>query len=169
MAKKYIQNTYSADIQIVLKKDGRFERNVVFSHYVFNKVTGQVESDGYTEIDEELYARLQKDVCYKVLVQKGKLVEHDEAPLRAGSFTQLMEMKAHIKELEDENKALRAELDALKGGKGDASTEAADDGLDKLKLDELKAKAKELGLDAEALTKKAEVIALIRGANVGDK
>lgn len=165
MANKYIQNTYSADIQIVLKKDGRFERNVVFSHYVFNKVTGQVESDGYTEIDEELYARLQKDACYKVLVQKGKLVEHDEAPVRAGSFTQIMEMKAHIKELEEINAKLTAELAELKGGKGDASTEAADDGLDKLKLDELKAKAKELGLDAEAITKKADVIALIRSAD----
>ena len=165
MANKYIQNTYSADIQIVLKKDGRFERNVVFSHYVFNKVTGQVESDGYTEIDEELYARLQKDACYKVLVQKGKLVEHDEAPVRAGSFTQIMEMKVRIKELEEINAKLTAELAELKGGKGDASTEAADDGLDKLKLDELKAKAKELGLDAEAITKKADIIALIRSAD----
>lgn len=169
MANKYIQNTYSADIQIVLKKDGRFERNVVFSHYVFNRATGQVENDGYTEVDEELFERLQKDVCYNVLVKKGKLVVHDEAPLRAGSFTQIMEMKARIKELEDENKALRAELDALKGDKGDASTEAVDDGLDKLKLDELKAKAKELGLDAEALTKKADVVALIRSANAADE
>ena len=168
MANKYIQNTYSADIQIVLKKDGRFERNVVFTHYVFNRATGQVENDGYTEVDEELYERLQQDACFKVLVGKGKLVVKDEAPLKAGSFTQLMEMKARIKELEDENKALRAELDALKGDKGDASTEAADDGLDKLKLDELKAKAKELGLDAEALTKKADVIALIRSADAAE-
>ncbi len=169
MAKKhYIQNTYSADIQLVLKKDGRFERNVIFPHYVFNKLTSQVENDGYTEVDEELFERLQKDVCYKVLVQKGKLVVHDEAPLRAGSFTQIMEMKARIKELEEINAKLTAELEALKGGKGDASTEAADDGLDKLKLDELKAKAKELGLDAEALTKKADVVALIRSANAAD-
>lgn len=164
MASKYIQNTYSADIQIVLKKDGRFEQNVVFTHYVFNRATGQVESDGYTEVDEQLFERLQKDACYNVLVKKGKLVVHDEAPLKAGSFTQLMEMKARIKELEDENKKLKAEIAELKGAKGGASTEAADDGLDKLKLDELKAKAKELGLDAEAFTKKAEVIALIREA-----
>ena len=114
MANKYVQNTYSADIQIVLKKDGRFERNVVFSHYVFNRATGQVENDGYTEVDEELYERLKKDACFNVLVNKGKLVVKDEAPLKAGSFTQIMEMKARIKELEDENKKLKAENEELK-------------------------------------------------------
>lgn len=136
MANKYIQNTYSADIQIVLKKDGRFERNVVFSHYVFNRATGQVENDGYTEVDEELFERLQKDVCYNVLVQKGKLVVHDEAPLRAGSFTQIMEMKARIKELEDENKKLKAENEELKKGakkggkKAEKDSEPANEGAD---------------------------------------
>ena len=136
MANKYIQNTYSADIQIVLKKDGRFERNVVFSHYVFNRATGQVENDGYTEVDEELFERLQKDVCYNVLVKKGKLVVHDEAPLRAGSFTQIMEMKARIKELEDENKKLKAENEELKKGakkggkKSDKDSEPANEGAE---------------------------------------
>ena len=136
MANKYIQNTYSADIQIVLKKDGRFERNVVFSHYVFNRATGQVENDGYTEVDEELFERLQKDVCYNVLVQKGKLVVHDEAPLRAGSFTQIMEMKARIKELEDENKKLKAENEELKKGakkggkKAEKDSEPVNEGAD---------------------------------------
>ena len=113
---KYIQNTYTADIQIVLKKDGRFERNAVFPHYVFNKLTAQVENDGYTEVDEELYERLKKDACFNVLVDKGKLVVHDEAPLKAGSFTQIMEMKARIKELEETNAKLTAELEELKKG-----------------------------------------------------
>ena len=136
MANKYIQNTYSADIQIVLKKDGRFERNVVFAHYVFNRVTGQVENDGYTEVDEELYERLQKDACFNVLVNKGKLVVKDEAPLKAGSFTQLLEMKARIKELEDENKKLKAENEDLKKGakkggkKSDKDSEPANEGAD---------------------------------------
>ena len=116
MANKYIQNTYSADIQIVLKKDGRFERNVVFAHYVFNRATGQVENDGYTEVDEELYKRLEQDACFKVLVSKGKLVVKDKAPLKAGSFTQIMEMKARIKELETELAAVKAENEELKKG-----------------------------------------------------
>ena len=113
---KYIQNTYTADIQIVLKKDGRFERNAIFPHYAFNKLTAQVENDGYTEVDEELYERLKKDACFNVLVNKGKLVVHDEAPLKAGSFTQIMEMKARIKELEETNAKLTAELEELKKG-----------------------------------------------------
>ena len=170
MSKKYyIQNTYSADIRIDLKKDGRFSKSVVFGRYIMNRATGTVEQDGFTEVDEELYKELQSSLSFKVLVEKKKLVVKEEAPLKAGSFTQLLEMKARIKELEDENAALKAEIAELKGTKGDASTEAADDGLDKMKLDELKAKAKELGLDAEAFTKKAEVIALIREANAGDK
>lgn len=140
MANKYIQNTYSADIQIVLKKDGRFERNVVFAHYVFNRATGQVENDGYTEVDEELYERLKKDACFNVLVSKGKLVVKDEAPLKAGSFTQIMEMKARINELEEINAKLVAEIEELKkgakkGGKkagkdSEAADEAADEGAD---------------------------------------
>lgn len=136
MANKYIQNTYSADIQIVLKKDGRFERNVVFSHYVFNRATGQVENDGYTEVDEELYERLKKDACFNVLVSKGKLIVKDEAPLKAGSFTQIMEMKARIKELEDENKKLKAENEELKKGakkggkKSDKDSEPANEGAE---------------------------------------
>lgn len=116
MANKYIQNTYTADIQIVLKKDGRFERNAIFPHYVFNKLTGQVENDGYTEVDEELYERLKKDACFNVLVSKGKLVVKDEAPLKAGSFTQIMEMKARIKELETELAVVKAENEELKKG-----------------------------------------------------
>lgn len=134
MANKYIQNTYSADIQIVLKKDGRFERNVVFAHYVFNRATGQVENDGYTEVDEELYNRLEQDACFKVLVSKGKLVVKDEAPLKAGSFTQIMEMKARIKELEEINAKLVAENEELKKGakkgskKSDKDNEPADEG-----------------------------------------
>lgn len=170
MSKKYyIQNTYTSDIRIDLKKDGRFSKSVVFGRYIMNRATGSIEQDGFTEIDEELYNELKGSLSFTVLVKKGKLVVKDEAPLKAGSFTQLLEMKARIKELEDENAALKAEVAELKGGKGEATTEAADDGLDKLKLDELKAKAKELGLDAEALTKKAEVIALIREASAGDK
>lgn len=164
MAKKYIQNTYSSDLQIILKKNGHFSQNVIFGRYIINRATGQVEQDGYTEVSEELLEELKQNGAFNLLVQKKKLIIKDEAPITAGSFTQIMEMKARIKELEEKNAALEAKLAALKGG----TKEAESDGLDKLKLDELKAKAKELGLDAEALTKKADVIALIREAQAGE-
>ena len=163
-AKKYIQNTYTADIQIVLKEDGRFLKNMVFSRYQLDKLSGQIISDGFTEVDAEDLKLLEKNGAFNLLVQKKKLVVKDEAPLKAGSFEQLLELKTKVKALEAENAALKEKLAKYEG-----NSTAADDGLDKLKLEELKAKAKELGLDAEALTKKADVVALIRKAGKEEK
>ena len=163
-AKKYIQNTYTADIQIVLKEDGRFVKNMVFTRYQLDKFSGQIISDGFTEVDAEDLKLLEQNGAFKLLVQKKKLVVKDEAPLKAGSFEQLLELKTKVKALEAENAALKEKLAKYEGNGA-----AADDGLDKLKLEELKAKAKELGLDAEALTKKADVIALIRAAGKEEK
>ena len=159
MSKKYIQNTYTADIQIIAKVDGR-NKNYIFPHYQRDKISNQVISDGFTEVDEEDLKVLNNNGAFKLLIEKKKLVLKDEAPLKAGSFEQLLDLKAKVKEQEETIAALRAELAELKGEKADA-----DDGLDKLKLDELKAKAEELGLDAKDLKKKDEVIKLIREAD----
>lgn len=133
-AKKYIQNTYTADIQIVLKEDGRFLKNMVFTRYQLDKLSGQVISDGFTEVDAEDLKLLEKNGAFKLLVQKKKLVVKDEAPLKAGSFEQLLELKTKVKALEDENKALKAEIEKLKavknsskGNKSDAA-KAVDEG-----------------------------------------
>ena len=163
MSNKYIQNTYTADIQIITKVDGR-QKNYIFAHYQRDKISNQVISDGFTEVTDEDLKILNANGAFRLLVDKKRLILKDEAPLKAGSFEQLLELKAKVKEQEETIAALRAEIAELKGGKGEGSTEADDDGLDKLKLDELKAKAKELGLDAEALKKKDEVIKLIREA-----
>ena len=161
---KYIQNTYSADIQVVLRtEDGRFSKNVVFPRYLVDRPTGQIISDGHLEVEDELYKELEKNLAFQLLVKKEKLVVKDKAPLKAGSFEQLMELKAQVEALTKENADLREKLAKYESN----SAPAADDGLDKLKLDELKAKAKELGLDAENLKKKDDVIKLIREA--GDK
>jgi hypothetical protein len=83
-----------------------------------------------------LYNRLQQDACFKVLVSKGKLVVKDEAPLKAGSFTQIMEMKARIKELETELAKVKAENEELKKGakkggkKSDKDSEPANEGAE---------------------------------------
>ena len=112
---KYVQNTYTADIQIVLKHpDGRFLKNVIFRRYVQNKLTGQVESDGFTEIGAEDYKLLEGNSAFKVLVAKKRLVVRDEAPLKAGSFEQMLNLKEQVSQLKAENQALRDELEALK-------------------------------------------------------
>ena len=164
MSNKYIQNTYTADIQIIAKVDGR-QKNYVFTHYQRDKISNQVISDGFTEVTEEDLKILNTNGAFKLLIDKKRLIIKDEAPLKAGSFEQLLELKAKVKEQEETINALRAELAELKGEKVDAGD---DDGLDKLKLDELKAKAEELGLDAKDLKKKDEVIKLIREAGAKD-
>ena len=163
MSNKYIQNTYTADIQIIAKVEGR-QRNYVFAHYQRDKISNQVISDGFTEVTEEDLKILNANGAFKLLIEKKRLILKDEAPLKAGSFEQLLELKAKVKEQEETIAALRAEIAELKG----ETSKAADDGLDKLKLDELKAKAEELGLDAKDLKKKDEVIKLIREAKDGE-
>ena len=167
---KYIQNTYRADLQINMTVDNR-AKVFVFARYVQDKLTGGVASDGFTEVSDEDYKLLEKNGAFKLLVEKGKLKVTDKAPLKAGSFEQMLALKEENEALKEENEALKtafaslkAEYEKLKGANPDAAP-ASDDGLDKLKLDELKAKAKELGLDAEALKKKDEVIKLIREAD----
>ena len=163
MSKKYIQNTYTADIQINAKVEGKL-KVYVFPRYQRDKISNQVVSDGFTEVDEEDLKVLNANGAFKLLVEKKKLVLKDTAPLKAASFEQILELKAKIAEQEETIKALRAEIATLKGEEGNAD----DDGLDKLKLEELKTKAKELGLDAEALKKKDDVIKLIREAKAGE-
>ena len=165
MSNKYIQNTYTADIQIIAKVEGR-QKNYVFTHYQRDKISNQVVSDGFTEVTDEDLKILDANGAFKLLIAKKRLILKDEAPLKAGSFEQLLELKAKVKEQEETIAALRAEIAELKGENPDAAP-ASDDGLDKLKLDELKAKAEELGLDAKDLKKKDEVIKLIREANEG--
>lgn len=144
---KYIQNTYSADIQIVLKQpDGRFLKNMVFARYQQDRISGQVVSDGYTEVEDADLALLQENGAFKLLVEKKKLVIKDEAPLKAGSFEQMLNLKQRVADLEAENAKLKEELaayqdgaksSAKKGSKGKAkSTEAEGEADEEAKDDE---------------------------------
>ena len=112
---KYIQNTYRSDIQIIVKVDGR-TKNYVFAHYQIDKISGQVISDGFTEVSDDDLKVLETNGAFKLLVEKGKLNVKDEAPLKAGSFEQLLDLKAKVKALEEENAALKAENAKLKAG-----------------------------------------------------
>lgn len=167
---KYIQNTHSVNIQIDLREDGRFLKSIIFQRYNTDRITGQVVSDGFTEVSDEDYARLSKSRAYGLVVKSGRLVEHDKAPLRAGSFEQILEARQRIEELETLNAELTEKLKAAEvkiaqlEGAGDKGTDAkgADDGLSALSYDDLKAKATELGIEFKANVKKDALIALIR-------
>lgn len=112
---KYIQNTYTSDIQIMLKKpDGRPLKSVVFARYQLDRLSGQIVSDGYTEVSDEDMELLNKNGAFKLLVDKKKLVIKNEAPLKAGSFEQMLDLKAENAALKEENAKLKEELEALK-------------------------------------------------------
>ena len=164
---KYIQNTHSVNIQIDLREDGRFLKSIVFERYNTDRITGQVVSDGFTEVSDEDYARLKASRAYGLVVKSGRLVEHDKAPLRAGSFEQILEARQRIEELEQLNaqlteklKAAEAKIAQFEGA--DDGSKGADDGLSALSYDDLKAKATELGIEFKANVKKDALIALIR-------
>lgn len=162
---KYIQNTHSVNIQIDLREDGRFLKSIIFQRYNTDRITGQVVSDGFTEVSDEDYARLSKSRAYGLVVKSGRLVEHDKAPLRAGSFEQILEAQQRIKELEELNAQLTEKLktaEAKIAQLEDTSDKGADDGLSALSYDDLKAKAAELGIEFKANVKKDALIALIR-------
>lgn len=142
---KYVQNTYTADIQIVLKHpDGRFLKNVIFSRYVQNKLTGQVESDGFTEIGAEDYKLLEGNSAFKLLVAKKRLIVKDEAPLKAGSFEQMLNLKEQIRQLEADNQALRDEIAALKSANSSGSKKPKGGKKDAGKADEAEAATEEV-------------------------
>ena len=159
--KVYIQNTYTADIQIDVKKDGRFRKTFVFGRFVTDKYTGMVASDGYTELSEEDFALLKDDRAFKYALDKGTLVIQDKAPLRAGNFEQMMEMQQRNAELEAENASLRERLAKYEKPE-DGGEKAPDDGLDGMSYEELKAKAAEMGIELKANSKKKAVIEAIR-------
>lgn len=107
---KYIQNTYTSDIQIQLKENGHFLKSVDFGRYLIDRATGQVVNDGFTEVEDDDYALLEKNNAFKMVVNKGWLVVSDKAPLKAGSFEQMLEAQARIKELEAENEELKSKV-----------------------------------------------------------
>ena len=137
---KYIQNTYTADIGITIKDNGRFVKTITFERYQLDKASGQVVSDGFTEVNDEDLKLLEANGAYQLLVKKGKLAVKDEAPLKAGSFEQMLALKERVKALEAENKALQEEVKSLKeaakkGDKDKADKAGGKDKADKADAD----------------------------------
>ena len=166
---KYVRNLYTSDIQINLQNEnGRKFKSIVFARYAVDRLTGNVASDGFTEVSDEDYTYLEKSNAFKLMLKNGNLVVQDKAPLKAGSFEQMLEAQQKIKELEATNAALQKRVAELEKAAGitstdaDAGTETAGDDLDKLSYDDLKAKATELGIEFKANIKKADLLAAIK-------
>ena len=67
----YVQNKYTSDIKLNLT-DGGKTTSVIFKRYQVDRLTGQVVESGYTQVEDELEARLQESKAFKNLVTTGK-------------------------------------------------------------------------------------------------
>ena len=117
----YVQNKYTSDIKLNLT-DGGTTTSVIFKRYQVDRLTGQVIESGYTQVDDELEARLQESKGFKSLVASKKLVLCKEVPLTVNTLEKCMELQAEnaglnqqVKGLESENKALKAQNEAAQG------------------------------------------------------
>lgn len=114
----YVQNKYTSDIKLNLT-DGGKTTSVIFKRYQVDRLTGQVVESGYTQVDDELEAKLQESKGFKSLVETKKLVLCKEVPLTVNTLEKCMELQAQnaglsqqLKSVESENKALKAQAEA---------------------------------------------------------
>jgi len=170
---KYIQNTYASGIEVKVKPaDGR-PVSVHFERYKVDRLNGQVLSDGYTEIEDDLYKELEKNAAFRMCRDKGWLVVHNEVPLKAGSFEQMIALRARVAELEKENAELKKENAELKAKLAAAAVPAAASvpgaaearTLSDMSYNELKAIAKEQGIK-DIPAKKVDLVAAIEALDV---
>lgn len=162
---KYIQNTYASGIEVNVKPaDGR-PVSVHFERYKVDRLNGQVLSDGYTEIEDDLYKELEKNAAFRMCRDKGWLVVHNEAPLKAGSFEQMLALRARVTELEQENAELKAKLAAAAAPAASVPGAAEVRTLADMSYNELKALAKEKGIK-DIPAKKVDLIAAIEALDV---
>lgn len=114
----YVQNKYTSDIKLNLT-DGGKTTSVIFKRYQVDRLTGQVIESGYTQVDDELEAKLQESKGFKGLIASKKLVLCKEVPLTVNTLEKCMELQAEnaglkqqLQQLEGENKAVKAQAKA---------------------------------------------------------
>ena len=167
---KYIQNTYTSGIEVNIKPAaGGRPFAVHFERYKVDRLTGQVISDGYTEVEDDLFRQLEGNGAFRMCRDKGWLVVHNEAPLKAGSFEQMLALRARVAELEQENAELKAKLAAAAPVSAALAAPAASDapeisGYGSMSYNELKAAAKEKGIK-DIPAKKVDLIAALEAAD----
>lgn len=121
----WIKNNHVAGIRArYVSKVGEKETEgtVTFARESTNRISGQVESRGYTCISESVYdALMETSKIFKDFVEQKKLVRYDEAPEDALTDAE------HIAMLESENADLKAKLSGAESAiRADIEAEYAD-------------------------------------------
>lgn len=120
----YVQNKYTSDIKLNLT-DGGKTTSVIFKRYQVDRLTGQVVESGYTQVEDELEARLQESKAFKNLVTTGKLILCKEVPLTVNTLERCMQLQSENASLKQQIKQLQLEIAELKKVKTEAPEEAA--------------------------------------------
>lgn len=120
----YVQNKYTSDIKLNLT-DGGKTTSVIFKRYQVDRLTGQVVESGYTQVEDELEARLQESKAFKNLVTTGKLILCKEVPLTVNTLERCMQLQSENASLKQQIKQLQREIAELKKVKAEAPEEAA--------------------------------------------
>ncbi len=119
----YVQNKYTSDIKLNLT-DGGKTTSVIFKRYQVDRLTGQVVESGYTQVEDELEARLQESKAFKNLVTTGKLILCKEVPLTVNTLERCMQLQSENASLKQQIKQLQLEIAELKKVKAEAPEEA---------------------------------------------
>lgn len=109
----YVQNKYTSDIKLNLT-DGGKTTSVIFKRYQVDRLTGQVVESGYTQVDDELEAKLQESKGFKSLVASGKLILCKEVPLTVNTLEKCMQLQSENASLKQQIKQLQLEIAGYK-------------------------------------------------------
>lgn len=109
----YVQNKYTSDIKLNLT-DGGKTTSVIFKRYQVDRLTGQVVESGYTQVDDELEAKLQESKGFKGLVASGKLILCKEVPLTVNTLEKCMQLQSENASLKQQIKQLQLEIAGYK-------------------------------------------------------
>ena len=119
----YVQNKYTSDIKLNLT-DGGKTTSVIFKRYQVDRLTGQVVESGYTQVEDELEARLQESKAFKNLVTTGKLILCKEVPLTVNTLERCMQLQSENASLKQQIKQFQLEIAELKKAKAEPPEEA---------------------------------------------
>ena len=120
MGSVWIQNCHTSGITVKAISKTGVESEKTFPIQKEDRFTGRLIENGYTEVTEEEHKTLlEGSKLYAKFLADGRLVEYEKPPLEA------LNPAAQLIALSAENRALKAEIEALKkAGAGNGEKEA---------------------------------------------